>query len=292
MQPISASELILNPDGSIYHLNVRPEQIADTVLTVGDPDRVARISRHFDTIELKVSRREFVTHTGWLGKKRLTVLSTGIGTENIDIVMNELDALANIDFKTRLPKEIHKVLNIIRVGTSGTVWRETPVDSFVTSAFGLGLGNLMHFYEYENSAEELEILAQIKNFAPFPAAIQPQIFAANAALLELLTFDIQGITLTAPGFYAPQGRQLRAISKFTSENLNRLSDFQYKNWRITNFEMETSAIFGLAKVLGHRAVSCNAIIANRILKQFSNDPTKTVDRLIQQVLENISSAQF
>lgn len=287
MQQIPDSELIINPDGSIYHLNLRPEQVAGTILTVGDPSRVARISKYFDKIEHQVNRREFVTHTGWLGKTHLTVLSTGIGTDNIDIVLNELDALVNIDFKTRTPNKTHKTLNIIRVGTSGAVWRDAPVGSFVTSAFGLGLDNLMHFYEYENSAEEQELIQHFATFPQKPLPTPPYAFAANAELLESMTLDLQGITLTAPGFYAPQGRQLRGISKLTPDILTHLSDFQYKSWRITNFEMETSGIFGLAKVLGHRAVSCNAIIANRILGKFSPDPGKAVESLILKVLEKV-----
>lgn len=287
MQQIPDSELIINPDGSIYHLNLRPEQVADTILTVGDPSRVARISKYFDKIEHQVNRREFVTHTGWLGKTHLTVLSTGIGTDNIDIVLNELDALVNIDFKTRTPNKTHKTLNIIRVGTSGAVWRDAPVGSFVTSAFGLGLDNLMHFYEYENSAEEQELVQHFAAFPKNPLPTPPYAFAANAELLESMTLDLQGITLTAPGFYAPQGRQLRGTSKLTPDILTHLSDFQYKSWRITNFEMETSGIFGLAKVLGHRAVSCNAIIANRVLGKFSPDPGKAVESLILKVLEKV-----
>ncbi len=289
MQPIPESELIFNADGSIYHLNLHPEQLADTVLTVGDPGRVARISKYFDKIETRSEKREFVTHTGWLGQQRLTVLSTGIGTENIDIVMNELDALVNIDFKTRLPKTEHKALTIIRVGTSGAVWADAPVDALVASAFGIGLGNLMHFYEFAYSETEREILDALSRFAPFPTAIQPQVFAGDAGLLEALQLDLQGITLTAPGFYAPQGRQLRAVTKFSSENLHRLNNFQYKNWHITNFEMETAAIFGLAKILGHRAASCNVLIANRISKQFSSDPAAAVEKLIRAVLEKVTS---
>ncbi len=289
MRQIPDSELVLNADGSIYHLHLRPEQIADTVLTVGDPDRVARISNYFDTIEHQVSHREFVTHTGWLGKTRLTVISTGIGTDNIDIVLNELDALANIEFATRTPNPIHRTLNIIRVGTSGAVWREAPVGSFVTSAFGLGLDNLMHFYVSENTVDETELAQQ---FAAFPAQslpTTPYAFAAHAELLDKMTLDLQGITLTAPGFYAPQGRELRGKTKLTSEILTHLSDFQYKKWRITNFEMETSGIYGLARVLGHRAVSCNVILANRIRGQFSTDPRKEVEKLIQKVLEKIGN---
>ncbi|MDX1943161.1 MAG: nucleoside phosphorylase [Saprospiraceae bacterium] len=289
MRQIPDSELVLNADGTIYHLCLFPEQIADIILTVGDPARVARISKYFDKIEYQVNHREFVTHTGWLGNTRLSVLSTGIGTDNMDIVLNELDALVNIDLKTRIPHSNHSILNIIRVGTSGAVWREAPVGSFITSAFGLGLDNLMHFYEYQNTSDEAKLIQDFAAFLKNPLPIQPYSFAANVELLNKMTLDLQGITLTAPGFYAPQGRELRANTKLTSETLTHLSNFQYKNWQITNFEMETSGLYGLAKVLGHRAVSCNVILANRLLGQFSLNPDKEVESLIENVLERIGS---
>ncbi|MBK7873388.1 MAG: nucleoside phosphorylase [Saprospiraceae bacterium] len=287
MQQIPDSELVINTNGSIYHLQLFPEQIADTILTVGDPARVARVSKYFDKIEYQVSHREFITHTGWLGSTRLTVISTGIGTDNIDIVINELDALANIDFKTRMPKTKHQTLNFIRIGTSGAIWREAPLGSFITSAFAIGLDNLMHFYAYQNSPDETALLKQFYTFTAKPLPIQPYAFAANADLLAKMTLDLQGITLTSPGFYAPQGRELRGKTKLTSEILASFSDFQYKDWNIMNFEMETSGIYGLANVLGHRAVSCNVILANRLLGQFSSDPAQEVERLIQKVLEKI-----
>lgn len=285
MQPIPDSELVLNADGTVYHLNLHPEQIADTIFTVGDPGRVARISKHFDVIEHEVRRREFVTHTGRIGTQRLTVISTGIGTDNIDIVLNELDALANIDLATRMPRAQLRQLNIIRVGTSGAVWREMPVGSFVTSAFGIGLDNLMHFYAYQPDAKAMALTEQFAAFLTRPLPTPPYTFAANAELLQHYTLDFQGITLTAPGFYAPQGRQLRGLTRLTADTLTHLSDFQYDQWRITNFEMETSAIYGLSQMLGHRAVSCNVILANRILGQFAADPAQAVDELIRQVLE-------
>ncbi|HMN89251.1 MAG TPA: nucleoside phosphorylase [Saprospiraceae bacterium] len=288
MQPIPDSELVLNADGSIYHLGLQPAQIADTILTVGDPSRVARISKYFDAIEHQVSRREFVTHTGRLGALQLTVISTGIGTDNIDIVVNELDALANIDLNTRIPRTSPRALRIIRVGTSGAVWREAEVGTLVTSAYGVGLDNLMHFYHTEPDRQERMLAEQFTAFPAIPLPTPPYAFAANATLLEQMTLDLQGITLTAPGFYAPQGRQLRGRTRLTPELLAQLSDFQFDGRRITNFEMETAALYGMARLLGHQAVSCNVILANRLKGQFSGDPAKAVEQLIQRVLECIN----
>ncbi len=288
MKQIADSELVLNKDGSIYHLNLQPEEIADTILTVGDPGRVPQISKYFDHIEVKKAHREFVTHTGIIGNQRLTVISTGIGTDNIDIVMNELDALANIDFKTRTIRETPKRLTIIRVGTSGAVWAEIPVGSMVTSAYGIGLDNLLHFYESTHHLNEVGLLQKFKHFLVHDLPIEPYVAAADEYLLNQIQLDYQGMTLTAPGFYAPQGRQLRAISKLTPAMLTHLSDFEYDKFRILNFEMETSGIYGLANTLGHRALSCNVILANRILGQFETNPAEAVERLIRRVLEQIN----
>lgn len=288
MRQISDSELVINSSGNIYHLNLHPEEIAQTILTVGDPGRVPQISKYFDRIEVQRAHREFVTHTGWLGNQRLTVLSTGIGTDNIDIVMNELDALANIDFQTRRIYSIHKQLTIIRVGTSGAVWAEAPVGSMITSAYGIGLDNLLHFYETTTPLNEVGLLQRFKHFLVEDLPIEPYVAQADKSLLQKITLDYQGITLTAPGFYAPQGRQLRATSKFTPAMLTHLSDFEYDTLRILNFEMETAGIYGLANILGHRALSCNVILANRILGQFEKNPAEAVERLIRSVLEQIN----
>lgn len=287
MRQIPDSELVTNSDGSIYHLQLHPEDIAETILTVGDPARVAQVSKYFDRIEVQRSHREFVTHTGWLGAKRITVISTGIGTDNIDIVLNELDALANINLQTRTINTIHKPLNIIRIGTSGAVWAEAPVGSMVTSAYAIGLDNLLHFYEHKNHLDEVSLLQQFKHFVTSPLPVEPYVTSANDQLLQAIKLDYQGITLTAPGFYAPQGRQLRGTTKFTSEILTHLSDFQYEKRRILNFEMETAGIYGLASVLGHRALSCNVILANRILGAFAKNPMEIVEKLIQRVLEQV-----
>lgn len=290
MSQFADSELIINPDGSIYHLNLRPEQIANTIFLVGDPDRVPRVSKYFDSIEYKVQKREFVTHTGTLNGKRLTVLSTGISTDNIDIVINELDALANINLETREEKEHHTSLNLIRIGTSGSMQKDIPVDSFVVSRFGLGLDNLLHFYQIENNPNEKEIAVQFADYFNQKNlfTLNPYVFECDLSLHEKIGFDMKsGITLTCPGFYAPQGRQLRARAQINLDFLNKASQKEFGNFHLTNLEMETSAIYGLSKILGHRALSCNAILANRITNEFSKSPKEVVNRLIKNVLERI-----
>ena len=291
MKYFPPSELIINPDGSIYHLNLRPEQIAKTVIVVGDPDRVAKVSTHFDRIEYKMQKREFVTHTGSYKGKRITVISTGIGTDNIDIVLNELDALVNIDFEKRTEKEALTSLDIIRIGTSGAMQEDIPVDSFVASKYGLGLDGLLHFYNHKNNADEhmtfLQFMETVGTETNFP--IRPYIARAGEDLLKNLAADFkQGITLTCPGFYAPQGRILRADLSVDNFLLN-LGKFSYKNLRCTNFEMETAAIYGLSNILGHQAISFNAILANRVTNEFSIKPKESVKQLIEIVLERIAS---
>lgn len=292
MQPIPDSELILNADGSIYHLNLHPDEIADTILTVGDPNRVAQVSKYFDRIEVRRAHREFVTHTGWLGSQRLTVISTGIGTDNMDIVLNELDALANINFETRTLNVEPKTLNIIRIGTSGSISTEIAIGSFVTSNYAIGLDNLLHFYEHKNNLAELSLCQQFKHILPdnFPAV--PYAFAANETLLRKIQLDFHGITLTAPGFYAPQARQLRGSIKLSLETLTLFNNFRYEKLHLTNLEMETAGLYGLASVLGHRALSCNGILTNRMSGEFSKNPAEIVEKLIQSVLEQVSESGF
>ncbi|KAA3624718.1 MAG: phosphorylase [Bacteroidetes bacterium] len=286
MKKIPASELVINGDGSIYHLNLKPENIAETIITVGDPGRVNMVSKYFDEIEFQGSKREFVTHTGRLGSKRLTVISTGIGPDNIDIVINELDALVNIDLDTRVPKEDKKSLNIIRMGTSGCLQPGVAVGSLVLSAFAVGLDNLMHFYEFQPSEEEAALYQQlIKTDFPFPT--RPYVIRSGEELLEHLSDGLhQGITMTAPGFYAPQGRAVRLQSRI-QDDLTILGDFRFKQWPIMNFEMESSAIYGLSKLLGHKALSCNVILANRADKTFSDDPKGITDHMIKTMLERL-----
>ena len=288
MSTIEASELIVNNRGAIYHLDCRPEEVADIILTVGDPDRVASVSRYFDTIECKNQHREFVTHTGTIGKRRVSVVSTGIGPDNIDIVFNELDALFNINLENRTIREELTTLKIIRIGTSGSLQQDIPVDAFVASTHGLGLDNLMHFYQHEHSDEDRAILQAFLHQTQLAAGVSPYIHAASMQLLKHFVDGFHnGITVTCPGFYGPQGRTLRmplALPKLNDE----LTGFQLGNHRITNFEMETSAIYGLGKSLGHQCLSLSAIVANRITKTFTADGQKLIDRLILKTLENIA----
>jgi uridine phosphorylase len=285
-RPLPPSELILNDRGAVYHLDLRPEELADTVITVGDPDRVERVSRHFDNVEVRRQHREFVTHTGRLAGRRLTVVSTGIGTDNIDIVLNELDAVANIDLERRVLRDSLRRLDIIRIGTSGSLQADIPVDAFVASSHGIGIDNLMHFYAYELNAEELQVrqafLRHTRLGEPFAL---PFVKGGSPGLLKHFTAGFtHGMTVTCPGFYGPQGRVLRL--PLSQPGLNDLlGSFSYGNLRITNYEMETSAIYGIGQLLGHRTVSLSAIVANRVDGSFSADGGAAVDRLILTVLD-------
>ena len=290
MKKFKESELILNNDGSIYHLHLRPENIAKNIIFVGDPDRVPKVSKHFDSIRFKTNKREFVTHTGFIANKEFSVVSTGIGTDNIDIVLTELDALVNIDLETRTEKEQKTALNIIRIGTSGTLVEDVDCDSILYSEFGLGLDGLMNFYAYENSEIEKNILQEINNHIPnLPVA--PKIAAASNKLMQLFESDnmIKGITATATGFYGPQGRILRAQPLVTGF-VDKLSEKTYNGHRVTNLEMETAAIYGLGNILGHHCRSVNTILANRKTKAFSGNPKKAVENCILNTLEILSSS--
>ena len=287
---IKESELILNPDGSIYHLNLRPEQVADTIILVGDPNRVPRVSAYFDTIEFSTQKREFCTHTGTYKGKRLTVLSTGIGPDNIDIVINELDALFNIDLHTRKPKEQLTSLNIVRFGTSGSLQADIPVDSFVLSSHGLGMDNMLHAYKDAPNVREIAMEEAFMAHTQWNTYKgRPYIVGCGETLKQRLLTDkvFEGITGTAPGFYGPQGRMLRLPVQDPTLN-DKLHSFNYKGYRMTNLEMETSAIYGLSKLLGHQAVSLNAIIANRAAGTFTKDTKKVVENLIVYGLEQLA----
>lgn len=287
MQKLSEADLIINPDGSIYHLNLLPEDIADTVITVGDLDRVAEVSKYFDSIEVKKGKREFITHTGYIGKKRVTVLSTGIGTDNIDIVFNELDALVNIDFESREVKKDLKSLDIIRIGTSGAVQKDIPMGTILASSFGLGFDALMHYYIHEVSGDEHTLLDSVKSHFSHIKNIHPYVTAADESLLNSIGRGMEtGITITAPGFYAPQGRQVRAKNAIPNF-IELLNSFIEGNNRITNLEMETAGIYALAKALGHKALSVNAILASRVKFEFSKEPNKIVEKAIKTVLERL-----
>ncbi len=277
---IPETELILNNDGSIYHLHLLPGDIAQTIIFVGDQERVPEVSKYFDSIELKKSKREFVTHTGNIGKKRISVISTGIGTDNIDIVMNELDALVNVDLISRTIKKNHTVLNIIRIGTSGALQENIPVNSVLVSDQAIGLDSLMLFYQREKD----EILEQsIKKQLDFDF-LNPYLVNGSKELIDALSTNyLKGITATCCGFYAPQGRFLKAkgVNNTLIQKLNQLN---INGKSVTNFEMETAGIYGMANVLGHQAVSVNCILANRITNEFSKNPAEVIDRTIREVL--------
>jgi len=289
MSKIAESELIINPDGSIYHLNLLPEDIATTIITVGDPDRVNAVSKYFDTIDIKKAKREFITHTGTLRGKRISVISTGIGTDNIDIVFNELDALVNVDFNTRTIKEEFTALDIIRIGTSGSIQENVPNDSFVISEYAIGFDSLLHYYNCDHilQKELTEAFIQQTNWSPKKS--EPYIVKGSQKLIDQLASDetILGFTGTNIGFYGPQSRKIRLDVQ--DDQLNeKLAAFQYQDKKITNLEMETSGMYGLASLLGHHTISMNAIIANRPLGEFSTTPKQTVDQLIQYTLGKLA----
>lgn len=287
---LSASELILNADKSIYHLNLLPEDLAETVIVVGDQNRVPLVSKYFDTLELQKGKREFITHTGLLNGTRISVVSTGIGTDNIDIVMNELDALVNIDFGTRTIKEDKTSLDIVRIGTSGGIQPDIETDSFLLSEYAMGFDNVLHFYESEHIQYPEMQLAFIDHTDWSVYKSIPYVVESDLQLTEKLRSDkvILGITGTNVGFYGPQGRRLRLLLEDNDLN-SKLSSFEYNGMRITNLEMETSAIFGLAKLMGHRAASMNCILANRSTGEFSKDPVKTIDSLIKYTLDKLTA---
>jgi len=287
---IAPSELIINPDGSIYHLNLKPEHLAENILFVGDQNRVPKIAAHFDHIEFETQKREFRSCTGSYRGKRFTVLSTGIGPDNIDIVMNELDALVNIDLETRMVKKTTTSLNIVRIGTSGSLQRDIPVDSFVLGTFGLGFDGVLHFYQSNQLMESAMEDAFIEHTGWHPKKARPYIVRNGQALENILDSNrvFKGITATAVGFYGPQGRVLRLPVEDATLN-QKIDSFEFQGHRVTNFEMETAAIYGLSKLLGHQACSMNAIIANRADKTASKDPYKVVEELIVYVLDKLAS---
>ncbi len=286
---IAPSELIISPRGSIYHLDLQPEELADTIIIVGDPGRVAMVSKYFDRIEFQRAHREFIAHTGYIGQKRLTVLSTGIGPDNIDIVLTELDALANIDFKTREVKAARQSLTIIRLGTCGALQGDLPVDGCIASSFGLGLDNLMHYYRQEVNPDESFILRDFIAHARLETTpIKPYIAEGSIGLRAAFADKMAtGITVTCPGFYGPQGRMLR-LPLALPHLIDALGTFSSRGHRVTNFEMETSAIYGLGKLLGHHVLSISTIVANRVLGTFSKDGKKAVDEMIKLALPIIA----
>ena len=289
MKQIQSSELILNKDGSIFHLHLKPEYISDTIILVGDQGRVETVSMFFDNIELKIQNREFITHTGTYNNKRLTVISTGIGTDNIDIVINELDALVNIDLKNRTLKDKHTSLNFIRIGTSGALQNDIDVDSYLISKMAIGFDGLLNFYAHRNKICNLKFEEAFKKHTNWNKLLaSPYIVNSSDILFEKLGNNIRsGITISAPGFYGPQGRILRLPLQDAELN-NKIESFDYNGLKITNYEMESSAIFGLSKLLGHHAVTLCTIIANRVTKQFSSDYKEAIESLIKLTLERLT----
>ena len=287
---IQESELILNERGAVYHLNLLPQELASSVITVGDPDRVQKVSRYFDTIEVRRQHREFIAHTGTFDGKRITVISTGIGTDNIDIVLNEVDALINIDLETRTVKPELQSINIFRIGTCGSLQGNIPEDSFIASTHAVGIDNLLNYYVYKNNEEEKNILQSFINHTQLNDKFSsPYIASASTGLLKHFVDGFHhGITVTCPGFYGPQGRVLRLGLQFP-QLINSFTQFQYGNNKIVNFEMETSAIYGLGKLLGHNCLSLNTVVANRVAKGFSKDSAKAIDALIQKTLSVIQA---
>jgi len=288
MSRIGESELILNPDGSVYHLKLRPEELARNIMVVGDPGRVPAVSKHFDRIEIQRHNREIVSHTGYIGNQRLTVLSTGMGTDNIDIVLNELDALVNIDLEQRAIKDQHTPLNIIRLGTSGALQAGVPVDSVVASTHGIGLDGMLYYYNDIEGVYDQAITHAFIDQTQWPSVFpRPYAVAASAQLLATVGEGFtHGMTTTAPGFYGPQGRVLRLATKHPDLN-KAIADFNYNGNKVLNFEMETSALYGLGKMLGHQTLTVCAIVANRVEKTYSKDYHPVIEKLIQTVLSRM-----
>ncbi|MBA4145898.1 MAG: phosphorylase [Azospira oryzae] len=286
MAKISETDLILNPDGSVYHLNLLPKHISETIITVGDPSRVYQVSEHFDEVEFEMNKREFITHVGKYNGKKITVISTGIGTDNIEIFFNELDALVNVDLKTREPKARKKKLRIVRIGTSGALQEDIAVGAHLISDYAIGLDNLMNFYDLPMDDFETGIAHDLQKKTGLP--FMPYVVRGSESLREQISGGdmLVGNTVTCPGFYAPQGRALRVPIRFP-KLLEDLNYYHKGDFWLTNFEMETSGYYSMARLLGHEVVSANAIIANRIKNKFAKDPNKVITSLISKVLDRI-----
>ena len=289
-QPIPASQLVLNNEGTVYHLALHPDELADDVILVGDPGRADIIASRFEKIEVKRQNRELWSRTGYYNGKRITVLSTGMGTDNLDIVMNELDTLANIDLKTRMPKEQHRTLNLIRLGTSGALQADISVeDSYVATRYAIGLDGLLYFYKGNETVNEIAMRDAFIEQMDYPKDLpMPYVVEGSQELLEKLGQGyFHGLTATAPGFYGPQGRTLRMQLAYP-ENNRKIEAFHYQDWRVCNFEMESSALYGLGKMMGHRCLTICAVIANRVSEKFCTDYHPYIDKLITNTLDRLS----
>lgn len=285
MGKISEADLILNPDGSVYHLSLLPKHISDTIITVGDPSRVFSVSRHFDSLDFEMNKREFITHVGKLRGKRITVISTGIGTDNIEIFFNEVDALVNIDLKTREPRARKRRLKVIRIGTSGALQEDVALGAHLATDFAVGLDSVMHFYDLKMTEFEMGIAEDIQSKTGL--MLKPYVVQGSQALREQFASDmVQGNTVTCPGFYAPQGRILRLPLRLP-RLLEDLNYYHRGDFWLTNFEMETAAYYAMARMLGHEVLSVNAIIAHRTKNKFSKNPGKVIDSLIKKVLDRL-----
>lgn len=287
---IEPSELIVRDDGSIYHLQLKPEHLAEKIIVVGDPNRVKIISDRFDSVEYRISGREFHTHTGYFNGVRLSVVSTGIGVDNIDIVLNELDAVVNIDLETRIAKKNRTSLEIVRLGTSGSLQEDIPTGSYLVSEYAIGMDGLLNFYAKSFDTDEEELMTAFHHQINYPQELPlPYIVRGNKGLVDLMADgNRKGITATASGFYGPQGRKLRLNTIFPDQN-EELNKFRHNGYRITNFEMETSALYGLSSLLGHKAMTVCAIIANRYRKEFADRPDIVISELIDSLLERLTS---
>lgn len=290
-QPIPASQLVLNNEGAVYHLGLHPEELADDIILVGDPGRVDMIASHFDKIEVKRQNRELWSRTGIYNGKRITVLSTGMGTDNLDIVMNELDTLANIDLASRMPKETHRTLNLVRLGTSGALQADIPVeDSYVATRYAIGLDGLLYFYKGNETVNEIAMRDAFIEQMDYPKDLpMPYVVEGSQELFDRLGQGyFQGLTATAPGFYGPQGRTLRMQLAYP-ENNKKIEAFRYQGWKVCNFEMESSALYGLGKMMGHRCLTICAVIANRVSEKFCTDYHPYIEKLVTNTLDRLSN---